>query len=224
MVVAAHPDDEVLGCGATIAKHVSSGDRVWVLVLGEGITSRQSLSSREKKELVVELHRDARKASKILGVEKLILKHSPDNQFDSIPRLQIIHQIEEVVEQFKPDMIYTHHHGDVNIDHRRTVEAVEVAARPARDTSMNEIFSFENPSSTEWNFAKPKAFRPNVFVALNKTFLKKKVSAMEAYASEMRTFPHPRSPEYLEALAAVRGGQVGFERAEAFELLYWRRT
>ncbi len=221
-MVAAHPDDEVLGCGATIAKHVAQGDTVQVLILGEGINAREGLMRSEKLRQQKHLYNSAIKANKALGVERLILKKLPDNKFDSIPLLEIVQLIEKNCAEFKPEIIYTHHCGDVNIDHRRTAEAVEVATRPIVGTSIEIAHSFEIPSSTEWNFAKPDIFRPNVFVDVT-DYLKKKMEALVCYRSELREFPHPRSLEYIAALAKVRGGQSGFSAAEAFSLLYWRK-
>lgn len=222
LVIAAHPDDEVLGCGGAIARHVREEDRVCVLILGTGIAARKEVSTAAGKRMIVELEKDARNASKILGVEKLIMRSFPDNAFDSVPLLEIIHAIEEAIDEFSPEIIYTHHFADVNIDHRRTVEAVESAMRPMHDSAIESVFSFEVASSTEWNFIRPTAFRPNVFVALTEADLNKKCEALKKYASEIRLFPHPRSIEYLTALAQVRGGQSGSKQAEGFVLVYQR--
>lgn len=222
LIVAAHPDDEVLGCGATIARHKEEGDTVWVVILGEGITSRKHLSSAKKKSEMRKLYASAKSANIILGADRLILKKFPDNTFDSVPLLTIIHAIEMIADEFKPDIIYTHHITDVNIDHRRTAEAVEAVVRPSARSRIKEVYSFEVPSSTEWNFMKASVFRPNVFINIE-SFLDKKLKAMSQYRSEIRSFPHPRSLEYLKALAQVRGGQAGMLAAEAFELVYLRR-
>lgn len=221
LVVAAHPDDEVLGCGATIAKHTANGDRVWVLILGEGIASRKKLSPSQKRKGTELLRSSARSAKRILGVERIILKNFSDNQFDSIPLLKIIHTIEGVIDDFRPTIIYTHHFGDVNIDHQLTKKAVDAAARPTDSSCVDKVLSFEIPSSTEWNFSRENIFKPNVFVDVSGNFVKK-IQAMQAYESELRKFPHPRSLEYIEALAKVRGGNVGYKKAEAFELVYQR--
>lgn len=221
LVVAAHPDDEVLGCGATISKHVVAQDRVWVLILSEGIASRANLSTVQKNKHKKALLASARRANRILSVKRLIVKNFPDNQFDSVPLLKIIHSIEEVISEFKPDIVYTHHFGDTNIDHRRTLEAVFTAARPMEDSPVEEILSFEIPSSSEWNFNKQDTFRPNVFIDVKDSF-DKKINALSEYKSELREFPHPRSLKYIESLARVRGGNVGFKKAEAFELVYHR--
>lgn len=222
LVVAAHPDDEVLGCGATVVKHVNVGDHVWVVILGEGITSRKELSGIQKKRNLEKLAKSAQKASKILGVEKLLLKNFPDNQFDTVPLLNIIHEIEKVTETFNPQIIYTHNQSDVNIDHRKTLEAVESVIRPLSNTQIEQALAFEVPSSSECNFVRAN-FGPNVFNQIDEENFDKKIAALKVYSTELRPFPHPRSPEYLGALAKVRGGQVGFPMAEAFELIYWRK-
>lgn len=222
LVVAAHPDDEVLGCGATIAKHVEEGSRVWILILGEGITSRVGLSDVQKRKGLEKLHKSAQKASKILGVSKLILEHLPDNKFDSIPLLEIVHKIEKVTSDYQPQIIYTHSRSDVNIDHRRTLEAVEAAVRPLPSSTIQSVLTFEVPSSTEWNFVR-ELFRPNVFNQIDEKVFAKKIKAISAYSQELKPFPHPRSLEYLKSLAKVRGVQAGFNLAEAFELIYLRK-
>ncbi len=221
LVIAAHPDDEVLGCGGAIARHIEEGDSVTVVILGEGIASRAGTPESTVKKLQEALYKDAHKANTILGVKDLILKGLPDNQFDSVPLLSVVHEIESVIHEVNPTVIYTHHGSDTNVDHRVVSEAVAAAVRPMPDNAIEEVRAFEVPSSSEWNFTRP-LFRPQVFVALTEKQLKKKITAMNAYKSEVRAFPHPRSPEYLESLARVRGGQSGTNAAEAFELVYRR--
>lgn len=225
LVVAAHPDDEVLGCGASIAWLREQGARVWVLILGEGVTSRSELSETRKTKGVANLRKAAQRAGKILGAERVILKGFPDQAFDRLPLLRLVHSIEEVMRSCRPTLVYTHHWGDVNVDHRKVAEAVEAATRPVPGSSVESVLSFEVPSSTEWNFAKRKrGFSPNVFQAVSKAHLAKKLAALKVYRSEMRAFPHPRSRQYVQALAKVRGGQSGFKLAEGFEMIYSRRS
>lgn len=221
LVIAAHPDDEVLGCGGAIARHREEGDTVRVLILGEGIASRTDISKEEVAIQQKKLLADAVSANAILGVPAPQLRSFPDNSFDSVLLLSIVQEIETVMKDTTPDLIYTHHAGDVNIDHRIVSQAVEVAVRPMEGGCVLEVRAFEVPSSTEWNFVR-EPFRPNVFVQLTEVQLNKKIDAMRAYKSEIRAFPHPRSPEYLEALARVRGGQSGSRAAEAFSLVYVR--
>lgn len=220
LVVAAHPDDEVLGCGASIARHVASGDCVEVLILGEGIASRKGVGNKKRK--IQLLRNEARKANKLLGVNKLTILRFPDNSFDSIPLLEIIHSIESVVDKYRPHIIYTHHHGDVNIDHQRVSCAMQAICRPTKDSYIEEVFAFEVPSSSEWNFRNDSVFSPNIFADIQH-YIEMKVNALESYNSELRAFPHPRSLEYIRALALVRGAQSGMISAEAFCLVYSRK-
>jgi len=219
LVVAAHPDDEILGCGGTIAWHVSEGDEVHVLILAEGMTAR---SDQRKKELYVHelsaLAQAAYTANNILGVRSVVLQNFPDNRMDSIDLLDIIKVIEAKIKEFSPDIVYTHHAGDVNIDHRRTHEAVIAATRPMPGVSIMKLLFFEVASSTEWQVPySATPFTPNYFVNISQT-LNLKIKALEAYASEMRDFPHPRSYQALEYLARWRGAIVGVDAAEAFFL------
>jgi len=216
LVVAAHPDDEILGCGGTMALHSMKGDEVYVLILGEGITSRDVKRDRKKRDKEIkELRRDIEAANKIVGTKKTFIYDFSDNRFDSVPLLDIIKVVEKVKNEVKPDIVYTHHHGDLNIDHRLTLHAVLTACRPLKGESVKEIYSFEVPSSTEWSPDNSKYFMPNYFVDIKDT-ITKKVEAMKAYKSEIRDFPHPRSVKAIENLARSRGANVGCEYAEAF--------
>jgi N-acetylglucosamine malate deacetylase 1 len=219
LVVAAHPDDEVLGCGGTIAKHAREGDRVHVLILAEGATSRDPKRDREqRKSELSALARAAHQASAILGATSLKLHNFPDNRMDSCDLLDIIKVIEGAISQYKPSIIYTHHIGDLNIDHRRTCEAVVTATRPLPDSRIKTLLFFEVPSSTEWQTPhSAPAFSPNWFVDISDT-LGAKLKALETYQSEMRPYPHPRSCVAIEHLARWRGATVGVEAAEAFIL------
>lgn len=221
LVVAAHPDDEVLGCGGAIAGHSDAGDEVWVLILGEGVTSRIGGSKAEENKELDALRGSAKKANEALGVKRLILKEFPDNKLDTVALLDVVRAIESVISEFKPDIIYTHHHSDVNIDHRVIAEAVESAIRPMEHSSVDQAFSFEIASSSEWNFVKSDPFRPNVFVDIE-NYISKKITALKCYGSELRDFPHPRSIEYIESLAKVRGAQSGMHAAESFSLIFDR--
>lgn len=220
LVVAAHPDDEILGAGGAIARHAEEGDRVATLILGEGYAARD-LASADLRAAQDALNTDAKKALAILGVPAPLRGSYADNAFDTVPLLSIVRDIEKVIRACKPEIVYTHHAGDVNVDHRIVSQATEAAVRPMKGSSIMEVRAFEIASSTEWNFVRPP-FQPDLFVSLSAKQLSKKVRAMKAYRSEIRKFPHPRSAEYLEALARVRGAQSGSERAEAFVVLYRR--
>ena len=219
LVVAAHPDDEILGCGGTILRHVDEKDRVRVLILSEGITSRdESRNTEIRKNELSQLHLAANNAAKFMGVEKIDLCDFPDNRMDSVPLLDVVKKVENAVENFQPDTIYTHHAGDVNIDHKIVHKAVVTACRPLPNTSVRDIFFFETLSSTEWQIMTPNnIFYPNIYVDIE-NYIDKKIEALHYYESEMRQYPHSRSYEAIKILAQQRGFTVGCYYAEAFML------
>ncbi len=217
LVVAAHPDDEILGCGATIAKHILEKDTVEIMILGEGITSRgnsRRISNVIKNQLN-NLNNKAKKANKILGVQKINFENLPDNRFDSLDIIDITKRIEKKLFSFKPNILYTHSSCDLNRDHQITNEAVITACRPQYNYFLNKILLFETPSSTEWQSSEKGKFSPNYFNDISKTF-KKKISSLKIYNSEMKKWPHPRSIKGVEYLARLRGAQVSCEYAESF--------
>jgi len=217
LIVAAHPDDEILGCGGTIAELVDQGAEAYTLILGEGITARDSKRDKQHREKEINtLKEQMRKANEIIGVKQVFSFDFPDNQFDSIPLLKIIKQIEEIKQRILPDIILTHDKNDLNIDHRKTYEAVLTATRPVTDESVRTVYSFEVLSSTEWNY--PSRFSPNVFFDISNT-IEKKINAMRAYKDELRFFPHPRSVETIESNATTWGSKVGVNYAEGFILV-----
>jgi LmbE family N-acetylglucosaminyl deacetylase len=207
LVVVAHPDDEVLGCGATIFRHTHKGDRVQVVFLADGFGSRNSDFGRDAS---------AQEASKLLGCETPIFLNFPDNQLDSVTLLHIVKELEEIIGDFLPGVIYTHHCGDLNIDHQIAHKAVMTACRPQPNFSVKEIYSFEIVSATHWqSLSMGGAFFPNYFVDVS-DFIGKKIDALHCYDSEMRDFPHARSYEALRNLSKFRGSSVGVLEAEAF--------
>lgn len=217
LVVAAHPDDEVLGCGGTIAWHRRAGDHVTVLVMADGITSRGA-DAGVTAEALEERRRSAGRANDILGVNELTLLSYPDNRMDAVALLDIVQDIEKVVVRSRPTMVYTHHRGDVNIDHTRVHDAVIAACRPQPGHGVRKLLFFETPSSTEWRPPGSVAvFAPNWFTDISST-LSAKLDAIGAYGAELRDFPHPRSSQAVEHLARWRGAAVGLAAAEAFEL------
>ena len=220
LVVAAHPDDEVLGCGGTIACHADAGDQVQVLIVAEGATSRQKHRDRtEATQELSALGQAAQQASEILGAQGVELLDLPDNRLDSLDRLDLIKLIEERIALYQPQVVYVHHAGDVNVDHRRLHEAVVTACRPTPGQPVRRLLSYEVASSTEWQPpGSAPAFQPNWFVDISAQWERKR-QALEAYAAEMRPWPHTRSIKALEHLARWRGAQVGVEAAEAFCLL-----
>lgn len=220
MVVAAHPDDEVLGCGGTIARHADAGDQVQVLIVAEGATSRQQQRDQgQATEELSALALAAQQAGAILGAQGVELLDLPDNRLDSLARLDLIKRIEERITRHQPQVVYVHHAGDVNVDHRRLHEAVVTACRPTPGHPVRRLLSFEVASSTEWQPpGSAPAFQPNWFVDIAAQWPRKR-EALVAYASEMRPWPHARSIVALEHLARWRGAQVGVKAAEAFCLL-----
>lgn len=222
MVVAAHPDDEVLGAAGTIAWHRQRHDRVWVLVLGEGLSARfatRQAARSQHQNGFARLHREMQQAHRRLGISQTFHREFPDNRFDSVDLLELVKSIETVKQQLKPQIVYTHHGGDLNIDHRLTFEAVLTACRPLPGESVERILSFEVLSSTEW--APPqarRAFLPNVFVDIS-PFLRHKLEAMACYRSELRRPPHPRSLQSIRAQAQLWGAKAGVHAAEAFMLI-----
>jgi LmbE family N-acetylglucosaminyl deacetylase len=219
LVIAAHPDDEVLGCGGTAARLVREGREVHFAIMGEGITSRHAQRDAANADQLVQLHRQAHAAAAEVGVKKIHLHQLPDNRLDTVPLLEVVKLVEDLVDHIKPEVIYTHHAGDLNIDHGIIHRAVLTATRPTAGQPVREIYAFEVPSSTEWAFQRIEpAFRPNVFVDITGT-LEAKVAAMECYHTEARKFPHPRSPQALRAIAGRWGSVVGCGAAEAFELV-----
>lgn len=220
LVVAAHPDDEVLGCGGTIARHADAGDQVQVLIVAEGATSRQQQRDRNQATKALSaLAQAAQQAGAILGAQGVEMLDLPDNRLDSLDRLDLIKHIEERIVCYQPQVVYVHHAGDVNVDHRRLHEAVVTACRPMPGQPVRLLLSFEVASSTEWQPpGSAPSFQPNWFVDISAQWPRKR-EALAAYASEMRPWPHARSLKALEHLARWRGAQVGVEAAEAFCLL-----
>jgi len=215
-IIVAHPDDEVLGCGGTIAK-LSQENDIYTLILGEGITSRD-IPEKQKRQELTQLINNAKKANKILGVKKVYFETFPDNQFDKVPILNIVKVIERHIQKINPEVIYTHHFGDLNIDHQMVHKAVLTAARPIENYSVKKLLACEILSSSEWGYQQKNIFIPNTYVNISET-INKKLEAMKCYKSEIRDYPHPRSIDGIKVLAKKRGLEVGLEFAEAFTLI-----
>ncbi len=210
LIVAAHPDDEVLGCFGTVAALIEKGAEAYTLILGEGKTSREGASNEEISLLRGEIE----KANECIGIKKVFIESFPDNRFDSVDLLDIVKVVSRVKEEVRPDVIFTHYEKDLNIDHRITYQAVVTATRPMVDECVKEIYSFEILSSTEWSY--PLSFAPDTYFDVGAT-IEKKVAAMRAYASELREYPHPRSLEGIKLNARYHGMRVGREYVEAFK-------
>lgn len=218
LVVAAHPDDELLGVGGTIMKHVDQGDISECIILGEGQTSRSDTRKETKQDIVLDLHQDAKRVANMIGFQEIYFANFPDNRFDEADLLDIVKKVEKVIKKFQPNIIYTHHGGDLNIDHQRTFQAVQTATRTLNNFCVKKLYTFETLSSTEWNFIDKEAFIPNVFIDIS-NYIEKKVEAMNLYKSELCNYPHPRSIEGIKILAQYRGMTVGSNYAEAFHLI-----
>ena len=217
LVIAAHPDDEVLGCGGTIARLAQEGHQVYVSILGEGITSRHSQRDQADQAEVKRLRNRCWEVARLLGTKDLFFYDLPDNRFDTVPLLNVVKIIEGLVEKISPRVVYTQHGGDLNVDHRVVYRATLTATRPLPGGPVSAVYAYEVPSSTEWAFQKlSPVFKPNVYMDIGDT-LELKIQAMQLYEGETRPYPHPRSPEALRAIARRWGSVVGLQAAEAFE-------
>jgi LmbE family N-acetylglucosaminyl deacetylase len=217
LVVAAHPDDELLGCGGTAARLAREGHSVFMAILGEGLTSRSARREDVNAAALKSLKDCSQRVADLLGAKELSLHGLPDNRFDTVPLLDVVKIVEQLIERLQPAALYTHHGGDLNVDHRVVSQAVLTATRPVENHPVRELYMFEIASSTEWGFQQlSPVFRPNTFVDIDET-LSLKIEGMRLYESEARKFPHPRSAEALTATARRWGSVVGRKAAEAFE-------
>lgn len=217
LIIAAHPDDEILGSGGVIARLARIGADPYVLIIGEGVQARSDATPDQVRAI----WESAVRAIEQIGARLVPSPRRPDNRLDQVARLDLARDVEQVVREVRPQTVLTHHLGDLNVDHRRIAEAVRVACRPAPHAppSVAAGYAFEVASSTEWGL---QPFTPDTFVEIEESDWIAKIEALRCYRQEMRPFPHPRSVEYLTALATIRGGQAGFARAEAFQTI-WRR-
>ncbi|MFC7203579.1 PIG-L deacetylase family protein [Haloferax namakaokahaiae] len=214
LVIGAHPDDEVLGAGGTMAKHAAAGDEVHALIVTEGTTQQYDDDS------IIEQKRDeARACADTLGIEAVHFGDLPDMRLDDVPHVDVNAVIESVVTDLEPDIVYTHSPHEVNLDHKAVYDSTLVATRPA--TGVSRVLAYETPSSTGWTGGTTSQFGADVYVDIS-GFVETKVDAFAAYQSETRVFPHPRSRESLSARATTRGSEAGFAAAEAFSLVYER--
>ncbi|PCI42454.1 MAG: GlcNAc-PI de-N-acetylase [Rhodospirillaceae bacterium] len=214
-VIAAHPDDEILGVGGTLARHARDGDDVHVFILAEGATSR--LAERDLGQSSGELsslRMASIEAAKTIGSSTPHFADFPDNRMDSVDFLDIVKWLEAAIGDVRPTIVYTHHYGDLNVDHGLVHQAVLTAFRPLPDQPTPSIYTFETPSSTEWG-VRSQPFVAQHYVNIADT-LDVKMAALAHYEMEMRAFPHPRSIEAIEALAKWRGAEIGVPAGEAF--------
>lgn len=217
LIIAAHPDDEILGCGATIAKQTHAGEDAYLLILGEGVKSREGWTQEEYDSL----HNCIEKANNKIGIplENITVLDFPDNRFDIISLLDLVKAISKIKNRVQPETVFTHSPYCLNIDHQRTYEAVVTATRPMENETVRRIYGFEIPSSTEWRFH-PNRFTPTVFIDVKET-IRTKIEALNEYKSEMREYPHPRSLYGIYENAQQWGKKVGLPFVEAFELVRW---
>ena len=217
LIIVAHPDDEVLGCGGTIIKARSMGAAVSVLFLGEGVSTRFPGNEDSKKSLssINEREKSARKCLKKLGVYDYKFYRNLCTKFDTYPLVNFVRLIEDKIKLFKPNIIFTHNNSDINIDHGIVYAATEIACRPLKNSKISSIYTFEVPCSSNFKFN--KLFQPNVYINIKK-YLRKKLSAMMCYQKEIKKYPHPRSIQGVIIQSKYRGLQSGLEYAEAFEL------
>ena len=217
LVIVAHPDDEVLGCGGTIAKNTANGTEVKIIYIADGESSRTQHSGSDVG-LIEDRLKSARDSCLKLGVKDIVSLDYPDQMLDTIPCLTITQSLEEIIQEFKPSIVLTHSPNDLNLDHRITSNAVMTACRPLPHSSVRGIFAFEVLSSTEWAVNQYSAFVPTVYADIT-DHIDIKIDALTSYDNEMRSFPHPRSYQAVRALAQYRGATAGCEYAEAFQLI-----
>ena len=216
-VVAAHPDDEVLGCGGTLLKHVSNGDEVFVLFVSDGVSARYKTSEKIKcANEILKREKMARKVAKIAKFKIVDFLNLKNLELHTYPHNFLTNKIFSYFKRYKPDIVYTHYEYDLNIDHYHTFFSTFVASRPNSNFKIKKLLSFEIPSSTDWGInSNNKMFNPNYFVDISK-FSKKKELLLNHYKFEMRKSPHSRSITNINALSVVRGGIAGINKAEAF--------
>lgn len=219
LVIAAHPDDEILGCGGTMTRLAREGYEVRIAILAEGMSSRYAHREDADQQQLQHLHARAQQAADKVGAKELVLCKLPDNRLDTVPLLEVVKTVEDLVARFRPEIIYTHHPGDLNVDHGVVHRAVLTATRPMTGQCVRDVYAFEVPSSTEWAFQRlGPSFRPNVFMDIADS-IETKIAALGCYDTETRKFPHPRSAEALRAIATRWGSVVGLQAVEAFELI-----
>ncbi len=211
LIIAAHPDDEILGCGGTILK-LKKNNLIKVIFMTNGTDARGKNKKASQKRIQGCLN-----LFKKLKLNKPLILNFPDNKMDSVPLLKIVKKIEEILSKFNPEVVFTHFDGCLNIDHQITFKATVTACRPLKKTSVKKILSFEVPSSTDWALSRDKKFQPNYYIDISK-YIKEKILLMKYYKDEIRPFPHSRSLKSIKTLSEYRGASAGVKNAEAFYL------
>lgn len=216
LAIVAHPDDEIIGVGGTLCRHVDSGDQVRVIILGDGRSSRKKTYEKLSDTQVQASNSETENALRVLGISDFQKEFLPDNRFDSMDLLDLVKIISKCVSEFKPEIVYTHHFGDLNVDHRMCSKAVATACRPTENPSVCQVLMFETLSSTEMaGYTLKNAFLPNRFVDIEKQF-NRKIEAMSKYSSELRNYPHPRSLESIKINAQIWGTKINLKAVEPF--------
>tara|TARA_B100000795_G_C22799213_1_gene440928 strand:- start:1123 stop:1806 length:684 start_codon:yes stop_codon:yes gene_type:complete len=212
LVVAAHPDDEAIGCFGTLLKHHKFGDKINIIFLTDGVSSRGT-----SEKLKAERKKNCLKVLRIIGLKNknVFFLDYPDNMMDTVPLLDVVKDIEKIKQKIKPNILYTHFSNDLNIDHRVAYQAAVTASRPTTNETVKKIFCFEVLSSTEWSDKNKQIFSPNYFVDISK-FIHKKLKALKIYDKEIKKSPNARSLENIKNLASIRGSAIGTYHAEAF--------
>lgn len=218
LAVVAHPDDEIIGVGGTLCRHVDEGDNVKVVILGDGKSSRRDKYAKLDENEIEKSNIETREALLKLGIEDFHKEFLPDNRFDSMEILDLTKLVSKHIKEFKPETIYTHHFGDLNIDHQMCSEAVVIACRPTENETVKQVFMFETLSSTEMaGYRATNVFLPNYFVDIQKQ-LDRKIDSMSHYKSELKSYPHPRSLESIKINAQLWGTKVNMLAVEPFYL------
>lgn len=219
LVIAAHPDDEVLGMGGTIAKYAEHGAEIALLIVTDGSTS-QYVGNPDLEKIIKEKKNETKACADILGIKHIFYGGLPDMKLDITPHVEVNRVIENVIDEFQPTIVFTHFVGDVNKDHQCVYESTLVACRPVSEQCVKKIFLYSVPSSTEWNVQTASTvFLPNWFEDINGRCAEKKYQGLECYTTELREYPHPRSVEYLKTADIAEGNRVGLLAAESFILL-----
>lgn len=221
LFIVAHPDDEVLGAGATIYKLAKEGHQIVVGILSGDVGARRN------RPQINELYKDMIGCAKVLGIKRLVLGKFPNIEFNTVPHLKLVQFIEQIIADVKPEVVFTHHPSDLNNDHYQTSIACQAAIRLFQRlpdiTPIKDLFYMEILSSTEWGLNNAfKDYHPNTFVEVNEIGVDKKIEALSKYNGVMRDYPHPRSKEGIKGLAAYRGCQAGMNYAESFESVFRR--
>lgn len=220
LIVAAHPDDDILGCGGMLAKYSMSSVDFRVIYIGEGTTCRfnnKDINSERAKKEIAARNEYGVKALQLLNIDSYNFYNLPCGRFDQVPLIEIGKIIEKEINEFKPDSIFTHSLNDTHIDHARTFQAALQATRPRAQNFISKLYSFEVLSSSEWKFV--DAFKPNYFISLREEDVKLKIKALEQYNTEIKNFPFPRSKEGILISAKYRGMQAGTLYAEAYRVI-----